>query len=73
MGTKAKGKKCFSVSEISEIYGLDKQTVRAYCRTPWQRFAFQPCKGGKILIDKEKFDRWLNYRATAQAAEAVNG
>ena len=68
------GKRCFSVSEISEIYGLDKQTVRAYCRTPWQRFAYQPAgKGGKILIDKEKFDRWLNYRATAQAAEAING
>lgn len=57
----------FSVTQIAEMYGLTKQTVREYCRKPWQRFAFQPCKGGKIIIDKEKFDRWLAQRSTAQA------
>ena len=61
--------KYFSVTEISKMYGLAKETVREYCRRPWQRFAFQPAgKGGKILIDKEKFDRWLAYRSTAAEA-----
>lgn len=56
----------FSVTEISKMYGLAKETVREYCRRPWQRFAFQPSgKNGKILIDKEKFDRWLSCRSAA--------
>ena len=63
----------YSVSQIAEIYGLTKQTIREYCKEPWQRFAFQPCNGGKILINIKKFDRWLNYRATAKTAEAANG
>ncbi len=59
----------FSVTQIAEMYGLTKQTVREYCRRPWQRFAFQPAgKNGKILIDKEKFDRWLAHRCTAVEA-----
>ena len=63
---KTQKQESFSVTEISQMYGLAKETVREYCRKPWQRFASQPAgKGGKILIDKEKFDRWLANRCTA--------
>ena len=56
---KSMEQKYFKVSEIAKIFSLKPVKVRQYCHAKGQRFAFQPIKGGNILIDKQKFEQWL--------------
>lgn len=52
--------KCFSVSEVAQIYALKPAVVRSYCHAKGQSFAYQLVKSGKLLIDLKKFDKWFN-------------
>lgn len=54
--------KYFKVSKIAQIFDLKPAVVRQFCHAKGQRFAFQPVKGGNILIDIKKFEDFLKSR-----------
>lgn len=50
-----------SVSEIAEMYGMSKDTVRDMCHARGARFAIKP-NGGKIYIDHRRFREYLERK-----------
>lgn len=56
-----KVKKFYSVSEISEMFGFSKDTVREFCNSRGQKFAFKP-NGGKFYIDLHRFREYLDRK-----------
>ncbi len=54
--------KYFKVTEVAKIFGLKPAVVRQLCHARGQRFAFQPVKGGNIMIDLKKFELFMKAR-----------
>ena len=57
--------KYYKVSKIAEIFGLPVKMVRDMCHARGQRFAFRPVAGGNWIIDKERFEKYLERRMQA--------
>ena len=50
-----------SVTQISERTGIPRTYILDFCNARAQKFAFKP-KGGKFLIDIDKFIEYLERR-----------
>lgn len=62
MEEKGQIQKYYKVSKVAQIFDLKPAIVRQFCHARGQRFAFQPVKGGNILIDIKKFEEFLKTR-----------
>ena len=55
----------YKVGKIAEIFGLQAKMVRDMCHARGQRFAFRQVAGGNWMIDKERFEKYLERRMQA--------
>lgn len=63
--------KYYSVKEIAKIFGLKPEKVRDHCHAKWQRFAFQPAKGGNLMINLKKYEAWLALHPAADGSRKL--